>query len=263
MLAVDIGNSHTVLGLFKDDGELLHTWRVRTAKDATGDEIASLLHGLFSVSGVSLEKGKEAAVASVVPSTNPHWEEALARILGKRPSFLTGDLEIGLKILYKRPFELGPDRLANALGAWRLHKGPSIVIDFGTATTFDCIGPEGEYLGGLIAPGLLTSVESLSQRTALLPRVGLHHTPGRALAQDTESAIRAGILFGFAAMADGLVSRLEAEMGTAPKALATGGLARLVTPLMEHDVRLAEDLTLLGIHEAWRRLKRARAGGPS
>jgi type III pantothenate kinase len=254
LLAVDIGNTETVVGLFVGD-ELSQMWRLTSGR-MTADEVGIALHLLMREHG-RLPAGMPvgAVVCSVAPSLTPAWVAALERQTGQTPVEVGAGVAGGLPIRYHDPSSVGADRIANAVAARRLHGMPAIVVDLGTATTFDCISNRGAYLGGAIAPGVVTSAEELFRRAARIPRVELRR-PERALGRTTEEALQAGVLWGAAGQVDALVRRLALEMKGTPTVIATGGLAKVIAPECETVNIVDEGLTLRGMRLIWQDARR-------
>jgi len=251
LLAVDIGNSDTVVGRFR--GEALDGfWRLTSGR-LTADE-AGLLLGLLLGHAPGRRRaagGRSAVLCSVVPSLTSAWSAALERLTGHAPLEVSAEGVGGLlPIRYHDPGSVGADRIANALAVRALYGVPAIVVDLGTATTFDCVSRRGEYLGGAIAPGVGTSAEELFRRAARVPRVELR-PPRRALGRTTEEALRSGVLWGAAGQVDALVRRLARELGSKPRVIATGGWARIVAPECETVEAVDEGLTLKGMRVLW------------
>jgi type III pantothenate kinase len=247
VLAVDIGNSETVVGLL-DEREVLKSWRL-TSGPATVDDIALRLDALLRGAAWP-ESGAGAVVCSVAPSLTLSWVGALTRRSGRPPLEVSAQSARSLPIRYHDRSAVGADRIANAVAARGLYGTPAIVVDLGTATTFDCVSQQGAYLGGVIAPGVATSAEELFRRAARLPRVELRR-PARALGRTTEESIQSGILWGAAGQVDALVRRLALEMKGTPHVIATGGLAKLIAPECETVNRVDEWLTLKGMALLW------------
>ena len=246
LIAVDVGNSDTVVGFFS--GSVLSGfWRLTTRAE-TADELGLRLEALGRAHRWPREAGS--VVCSVVPSLTVPWQVALERHTGRPVVEVSASTVKGLPIRYRDRGSVGADRLANAIAARALYGTPSIVVDLGTATTFDCISRQGAYLGGAIAPGVGTSAEELFRRAARLPRVELRR-PARALGRTTEESLQAGVLWGAAGQVDALVRRLALEMKGTPAVIATGGLAALVTPECETINRVDEALTLKGMRLIW------------
>lgn len=247
LLTVDIGNSDTVVGLFRG-ARLAGFWRLTSGR-LTADEAMLLLQHALGASRGTRPRG--AVLCSVVPRLTPPWSEALERTTGRAPLEVTAELvrEL-LPIRYHDPSAVGADRIANALAARELYGAPVIVVDLGTATTFDCVSAEGAYLGGAISPGVGTSAEELFRRAARVPRVDLRR-PERALGRTTEESLRSGVLWGAVGQVDALVRRLSAEMKGKPRVIATGGWAKVVAPECETVQAVDEALTLKGMRLLW------------
>jgi type III pantothenate kinase len=246
LLAVDVGNSDTVVGLFTGP-ELAGFWRF-TSRPATADELGLQLDALSRAHRWPRALG--AVLCSVAPVLTLPWARALERVIGGPPVEVSYTTAAGLPIQYHDPTAVGADRIANAVAARALYGTPAIVVDLGTATTFDCISRQGAYLGGVIAPGVATSAEELFRRAARLPRVELRR-PARALGRTTEESLQAGVLWGAAGQVDALVRRLALEMKGTPAVIATGGLAAIVAPECETINRVDEGLTLKGMRLIW------------
>lgn len=245
LLAIDIGNSNIVWGVF--DGDTLVTdWRIGTDHSKTTDEYAILLLDLLRVEGISPERVNGVILSSVVPPLTPLFEELAETYFHCLPLVVSADMETGLTIKYTNPHEVGSDRIVNAAAAYRRYGGPLIIIDFGTATTFCAVTADGEYLGGAIAPGLRISAEALYARTAKLPKIELSR-PKSAIGQDTVSSMQAGLVFGYAGLVDELVRRIQQELGRECFVLATGGLAGLIAPESRSIREVRPQLTLEGL----------------
>ncbi len=254
LLAVDIGNTHTVTGLFMD-GRLMGRWRIRSDRYATEDELAIKLNALPLSSMHIFSAASDVVISSVVPPLTEAWERMTQKYFGCEALVILKNIDHGMPIRYKRPFEIGADRIVNAIAAWNRFHTAIVAIDFGTATTFDCISDKGEYLGGAISPGLKLASEMLSSKTSKLPLVELDIPPGPALAQDTVSAIRSGIVYGFAALADGLASRLREEFDSNAVIVATGGFASTVARHSSLIEKVLPDLTLEGLYSIYQRYR--------
>ena len=246
IITVDIGNSDTVVGLFHG-AALQGLWRLTSGR-RTADEVRLELEGLTRGARRSGPAG--AVLCSVVPALTQAWVEALERLSGRAPLEVRAETARSLPIRYHDPSAVGADRIANAIAARDLYGTPAIVVDLGTATTFDCVSQSGEYLGGAIAPGVGTSAEELFRRAARLPRVDLRR-PLRALGRTTEESLRAGVLWGAAGQVDALVHRLVREMKGKPQVIATGGWAKIVAPECETVQVVDEALTLKGMRILW------------
>jgi type III pantothenate kinase len=252
LLAVDVGNTHAVIGLFDGD-ELKHRWRIASDSRRTADEFGILVRELCGQSGVGLEDVRGAVVCSVVPPLTESVVDMSRRVLAVAPVVVGPELDLGITIEYFDPAEVGPDRLANAVAVRESVNGPAIVVDFGTATTFDAVTADGRYLGGAIAPGVVTSAENLFRRGALLPRVAVSAPPG-VMGRTTEEAMRSGIVFGTVGQVDEIVRRMIAEWGVQdPRVIATGGLAELFAGLCSTIDAVDRDLTLRGLLTVYRR----------
>jgi len=245
LLAIDIGNTHTVVGLFEAD-ELRFRWRLASDAQRTADEFGILVRELCTQSGVEFGDIRAVVVCSVVPALTSAFCRMSERLLGVDPVVVGPDLDLGITIDYFDPKEVGPDRLANAVAVHETVRGPAIVVDFGTATTFDAVTGEGHYLGGSIAPGVVTSAENLFRRGALLPRVALD-APPNVMGKSTEEAMRSGIVFGAVGQVDEIVRRIIEEWGESPTVIATGGLAATIAAFSKTIETVEPDLTLRGL----------------
>lgn len=245
LLVVDVGNTHTVLGLY-DDERLVHDFRIETAKGRTSDEYHVLLLSLLELAGVKRSDVRASILASVVPSFNDTVINAVDRAFDHEIMVVGPGIKTGMPVLYENPREVGADRVVNAVAAYERVQGAAIVVDFGTATTFDCISAKGEYLGGSIAPGMQISASALFSRAARLPRSEIARPP-RAIGRNTVHSMQSGIVFGYVGLVDGLVRRLAGEMGDEVAVIATGGLASLIEPDSETIEEVDEFLTLEGL----------------
>ena len=249
LLALDVGNTHVVGGLF--EGERLHTsWRLNTAASATADELLVLWTGLLSTRGVRADQLAGACLASVVPAATPSYQQLLADGLGLRTVVVGVGIDLGLEVQVTNPTEAGADRIANALAARERHGKPAIVVDFGTTTNFDVVSADGHYIGGALAPGVTASMDALAGRAAKLFRVPLVK-PAAAIGRETTTAMQSGAVFGYVGLVEGLIDRIRRELGGDAVTVATGGLARLIAPETERIDRVDPDLTLHGIRLIW------------
>jgi type III pantothenate kinase len=251
LLVVDVGNTQTHFGTF--DGErLVEHWRYATVREETADELAAKLRALLALRGQSFEDIDESIVSSTVPRLNLEWLEAGRRYLGHEPIVVGSGIKTGIPIRIDNPRELGADRLVNAVAAYERVQGACIVVDFGTAITYDVVSAEGELLGALISPGIEIALEALSERAARLPKVELLE-PRAVIGKSTVEAIRAGVVYGYAGQVDGIVKRLQAELGDEAETIATGGLAHVVVPFTETIDHVDDLLTLTGLRLIYER----------
>src|SRR6185312_4273217 len=251
LLALDIGNSNTTVGLFQGEG-LRAAWRLTTHRAQTEDEFLLALRGLLHGEGVAPRQIEGVIVASVVPPLDATVRQALRRGFGFEAVFVGPGLKTGMPILYDSPADVGADRIVNAVAGFAAHGGPLIVVDFGTATTFDVVSAEGEYRGGIICPGVSISAEALFTRAARLPRVEIR-APEKLIGTTTVGSMQSGLFWGYLSLVDGLIARLRSELGSEAKAIATGGLAPL---LAKHSTAISdcdEMLTLTGLRLLWER----------
>ncbi len=250
LLAVDIGNTQTHIGAFDGD-ELVHDWRLGTDPHITSDELAAMLGNLLELDGLGYGSIDGAIVSTVVPQLGPEYRRLCER--HTRGEFLKvgPSLKTGMPIKVESPHELGADRLVNAVAAHARVQGACVTVDFGTSTNFDVVSGAGEYLGGVIGPGVEISLEALTARTAKLPRIDLSD-PGAAIGRNTVAAIQSGFAFGFAGLVDGINRRLAEELGEQATSLATGGLAATIAPHCETIDEVDPLLTLRGLRLIWK-----------
>jgi type III pantothenate kinase len=251
LLVVDAGNTQTHLGTFRD-GALVQHWRFATVRESTADELGAVLRNLLALRGMHLEGLDGVIVSSTVPQLRPEWVAMGERYLDGDVKVVGPGLRTGMPIRYDNPHEIGPDRLVNAVAGYEKVGGPCVVVDFGTAVTYDVVSAGGEYLGGVIFPGVEISMEALTERAAALPKIEVAR-PRALIGKTTIDAIRAGIVYGFAGMVDGILARLRAELGEETKALATGGLASAIVPFCEGIDDVDDLLTLTGLKLIWER----------
>lgn len=255
LLVVDVGNTQTVIGLI-DAGTVVDHWRIATVAHRTGDEIAGLLQGFFSLQDLHLKLVvDEVGIASVVPLLTQQWVDMCEKQLGVEPFVVGPGARTGMRILMKNPSEVGADRIVNAIAAFERYGGPCIVADFGTATTFDVVSAEGDYMGGVISPGIEVSLDALTARAAKLIGVDLVE-PEHAIGKSTTEALQAGAVYGFAGQVQGIVEAVWEELGEHARVIATGGLAELIARHTAVVDTVDEFLTLRGIEIVMRRQRR-------
>jgi type III pantothenate kinase len=254
LLVVDVGNTQTHFGVFEDGcGELAEHWRFATVRDSTGDELGAALSNLLALRGLSLDKIDASIVSSTVPQLSEQWMLMSERYLSNRMLVVGPSIRVGMPIRMDNPHEVGADRLVNAVAAYERVHDTCIVVDFGTAITYDIVSAAGEYLGGIITPGAEISIDALYDRAAKLPKVELVE-PKALIGKSTVEAIRSGIAYGFAGQVEGIVRRLRDELGADAKVIATGGLARVVVPFIRETIDEVDDLlTLIGLRLIWER----------
>lgn len=258
LLAVDVGNSNSVFGLFSE-GKLVEQWRLQTDLHRLADEWGVLLLGLLAGAGLAREAVTQAVVASVVPPVTPALVRALDRHL-RCPTLVVGRHDLPtVRVDVDEPDSVGTDRLVNVLAARAMAPGPLIIVDFGTATTFDAVSADGAFLGGAIAPGLGIALEALVSRASLLPRIALVAPPS-AIGRNTVTNMQSGIVLGYAALVEGMIGRIRHELGDVATAIATGGLAETLAPVCPAIDRVAPALTLEGLRLVWERVAQ-RDGG--
>ena len=250
LLVVDVGNTQTHLGVFRER-QLVHDWRFATVRESTADELGSRLRNLLALRELGFSDLDASILSSTVPQLRPEWSAMAERYLGHAMPVVGPGVRTGMPIRMDNPREVGADRLVNAVAAFERVGGPCVIVDFGTAITYDIVGEGGEYVGGIIAPGVEISMEALTSRAAAIPKIDL--APPRALiGKSTLEAIRSGVIYGFAAQVDGVMGRLREELGDETAAIATGGLADAIVPFCELIDEVDPMLTLTGlrlIHE--------------
>lgn len=245
LLTIDVGNTNIGFGLFSGD-ELVHQFRCESVRQRTADEYAVLLRQMVALRDVDAREIDAAIIASVVPALTDVMMETVRRAFAREPIVVGPGIRTGMPILYENPREVGADRIVNSIAAFEDVKRALIVVDFGTATTFDCISAKGEYLGGVIAPGIQISVDALVSRAAKLPRIEIA-LPPRVIGRNPMHSMQSGIVYGYAGLVDGIVERIQAELGHDCHVLATGGLARLIVPHTSTIDRIDDSLTYRGL----------------
>ncbi|MDM8526561.1 type III pantothenate kinase [Desulfococcaceae bacterium HSG8] len=246
LFVIDVGNTNTVMGIY-DGRHLLKDWRIRTERNSTEDEFNILVTALFADSGTNPGDIRKTIISSVVPPMVSILDGFCRKYLNHAPHWVDAKSSAGMPILYNNPAEVGADRIVNAVAAYEKYKTGLVVIDFGTATTFDAISAKGEYLGGAISPGIMIASEALFQNASKLPRVEIFSAPENVIGKDTGGSIKSGIIYGYAGLVDGMVRRMSAEMETSPRIIATGGLAPLMADVCETIEVVESDLTLEGL----------------
>jgi type III pantothenate kinase len=251
LLVIDVGNSNIVLGVY-DGSTLIHDWRIATDKARTHDEYGILIHQLFRFSGIDPHSVDGIIISSVVPPLTGVLELLARNYFNTVPTVVGPGIKTGMSIHYDNPKEVGADRIVNAVAGFERYHTSLIIVDFGTATTFDYVNAKGEYCGGAIAPGLMISMEALFQRASKLPRVEVVKPPS-VIAKNTVNSMQAGIVYGYVGLVDGIVTRMKGEMKDNPTVIATGGLARLIAPESKVIDHIEEFLTLEGLRILYQR----------
>jgi type III pantothenate kinase len=261
LLVLDVGNTNTVLGVYemnaagfipKSGARLIAHWRVATIKTNTVDEYGVLFRNLFAIDKVDATEVRGIIISSVVPPMDFTLHKVCERYFHLEPLFVEPGVKTGMPVLYDNPAEVGADRVINGVAAFEKYGGPCVVVDFGTATTFDTVSRKGEYLGGVIAPGLGISAQALFEHTARLPLVDVRK-PAKVIGTNTVASIQSGLFFGYLGLVDGILDRLLPEMGPETKVIATGGLARLIGEHSKHIKTVDDLLTLDGLRIVWER----------
>nr|WP_279342496.1 type III pantothenate kinase [Geotalea sp. SG265] len=250
-MVIDVGNSNIVLGIY-DESRLVRDWRISTDKSKTPDEYGILVNELFRLAGIDFSRITDIIISSVVPTLTGVLEKLSLQYFGFKPYVIGPGIKTGMSIHYDNPKEVGADRIVNAVAGYEKHHGALIIVDFGTATTFDYVNKRGEYCGGAIAPGLVISMEALFQKASKLPRVEITKPPV-IVAKNTVNSMQAGIFYGYVGLVDGIVTRMKGEGKENPKVIATGGLAGLIAPESTTIEEVDEYLTLEGLRILYQR----------
>jgi type III pantothenate kinase len=251
LLAFDVGNTTVAVGLFRGP-KLAKSWKIKTDRDKTGDEYGAVLLNLFQVAGLDPKQIEAAILSSVVPPLTPVMQEMCRTYFGLDPLVVGPGLRTGMPILYENPLEVGADRIVAAVAAYEKHGGPAVIVDFGTATTFDAVSAKGEYLGGAIAPGIQIAAEALYLKTARLPRIEIRK-PKQAIGRTTVSSMQSGLYFGYIGLVTNIIDEVRKEIGKNAKVIATGGFGGEITPEVPAIDHYEPDLILEGLRIVYER----------
>jgi type III pantothenate kinase len=254
LFCIDIGNTNIVLGI-SDQDKILEHWRIRTERDITADELGILIRNLFGAANIRMDEVKDVIISCVVPPLLNTVEVFCRKYFNVSPLIVSPGIKTGMPIKYDNPKEVGADRIVNAVGAYEKYKTGLVVVDFGTATTFDCVSQEGAWIGGAIAPGVIISCEALFQKASKLPRVEIFTKPKNVIAKDTMSSMTSGIIYGYSGLVDGIIRRIIKEIGYDMTIVATGGLAFIIYDVAETIDHVEEFLTLEGLMAIFKRNK--------
>jgi type III pantothenate kinase len=273
LLVLDVGNTNTVLGVFASaepaaaagNGDrhyerMLANWRVATKQANTVDEYGVLFRNLFSMAGLEASGIQGIVISSVVPPLDPVLRQVCERYFNSKPLFVEPGIKTGMPVHYDNPAEVGADRIVNGVAAFEKYGGPCVVVDFGTATTFDCVSAKGEYMGGVICPGIGISADALFQRTARLPRVEIRK-PSRVIGTNTVGSLQSGLYYGYLGLVDGILELLLKELGEKTNVVATGGLGAMIGSGSKYIKTVDDLLTLEGLRILWERNEPLRAPG--